>query len=67
VGTNLLCFRDDACEGDLTADGVVDAQDIAILLGAWGPCRDCDADLDGDGSVSAADLALLLGAWGACG
>ncbi len=52
---------------DLNRDGVVNAQDLAILLGAWGPCGDCDggcaADLDGDCEVGATDLARVLSAW----
>ncbi|MCH8914057.1 MAG: hypothetical protein IIA33_10885, partial [Planctomycetes bacterium] len=53
--------------GDLNGDGTVDAADLAILLGSWGPCTDCDdcpADLDGDCVVGPADLAILLGNWG---
>ncbi|MFO0829475.1 MAG: hypothetical protein U0572_15160 [Phycisphaerales bacterium] len=48
---------------DLNGDGVVNAIDIGILLGAWGTNDPC-ADLDQSGSVSAADLGILLGAWG---
>jgi hypothetical protein len=51
----------------LDGDGDVDAADLAILLGAWGPCSDpgnCPADLDGDGDVDAADLGAFLGDWG---
>jgi subtilisin family serine protease len=52
---------------DLNRDGAVDAQDLALLLGSWGPCADCDggcpADLDGDCAVGAADLARVLDAW----
>ena len=51
---------------DLNGDGAVNAQDLAILLGAWGPCVDCDgcvADLNGDCAVGAQDLAQLLAAW----
>jgi len=48
--------------GDLNGDGVVNAADLAILLGQWGGPG--NADLNGDGTVSAADLAILLGAWG---
>ena len=54
-----------ACLGDLNQNGVVDATDLALLLGAW----DTDADrpdLDNDGTTGAADLAILLGAWGPC-
>lgn len=52
---------------DLNGDGQVNAVDLALLLGAWGPCSDecdCPADLDGNGTVGAFDLAILLGAWG---
>lgn len=50
---------------DLNGDGVVNAADLALLLGSWGTCPPpCPADLDGDGSVGASDLALLLGSWG---
>ena len=52
---------------DLNRDGAIDAQDLAVLLDAWGPCCDCDggcrADLDGDCLVGAADLARVLDAW----
>ncbi len=52
-------------------DGVVDAADLAYLLGAWGAS---DADIvnsasflpPGDHVVDGADLAYLLGAWGGC-
>jgi len=46
---------------DLNGDGVVNAADLAILLGNWG--TNGQGDIDGDGSVGAPDLAILLGAW----
>ncbi len=52
---------------DLDGDGIVGAADLALLLGAWGPCPvppTCPGDLDGDGSVGAGDLAIMLGSWG---
>lgn len=50
---------------DLNGDGVVNAADLALLLGSWGTCPPpCPADLDGDGSVGSSDLAVLLGSWG---
>jgi hypothetical protein len=54
-----------AVNADLNHDNSVNAADLAILLGAWGPCGPscCLADLNLDGQVNAADLALLLGAW----
>ncbi len=54
----------DGCEagGDLTGNGVVNAADLALLLGAWGAC-DCPADITGNNIVNAADLAIVLGGW----
>ncbi len=49
---------------DINASGGVDGQDLAILLGSWGPCPGCcDADLNGDSEVNAADIGVLLGDW----
>ncbi|MDZ4753791.1 MAG: hypothetical protein SGJ11_04770, partial [Phycisphaerae bacterium] len=48
---------------DLNGDGIVNAMDLSILLGAWGG-RGGAADLDHNGVVGAGDLAILLGAWG---
>lgn len=55
------------CPADLNGGGSVGAEDLALLLGAWGPNAGHPADLNGNGTVGAEDLALLLGAWGACG
>lgn len=56
-----------ACVGDLDGSGSVDAGDLAILLGSWGPSFPGDAaDIDISGQVDASDLAALLGNWGAC-
>ncbi len=52
--------------GDLDADGLIGASDLAILLGSWGACDDCPADLNDNGLVDAFDLAMLLGAGGPC-
>lgn len=46
---------------DLNDDGVVDGNDLAILLGQWGERG--VADLNGDGIVDGGDLAILLGSW----
>lgn len=71
AGTNLgdafmMRLRGTPCPADLSGDGVVNAADLARLLGAWGPCPGCPPDLTGDGAVNAADLAIVLGAWGPC-
>lgn len=55
------------CPADLSGNRVVNGEDLAALLGAWGPCSgSCPADLTGDGEVNGADLAAQLGAWGNC-
>ena len=51
---------------DFNRDGLVNAADLAILLGGWGSCPRtgcCTGDLDANGQVGAPDLAILLGAW----
>lgn len=49
--------------GDLNGDGVVNAEDLFIMLGDWGDCSGCPSDLDDSGSVDAEDLFALLGSW----
>jgi hypothetical protein len=51
-----------AVPGDLNRDGVVNGDDLGILLGAWGPGTG-PADLNLDGSVDGNDLGILLGNW----
>ena len=48
---------------DLSGDGMVDASDMAFVLGAWGTSGNV-GDVDGDGVVSAKDLAAILNNWG---
>ena len=54
-----------ACPLDLNGDGVIDAADLSLVLGAWGT-DDEIADANGDGVVDAIDLSSILGAWGPC-
>jgi len=49
--------------GDLNGDGVVDGEDLGLLLNLWGT-NDASADLDGNGIVDGADLGILLANWG---
>lgn len=51
------------CPADLNGDSLVNALDLAALLGAWGGPA---GDLNGDGTTNALDLAALLGGWGGC-
>jgi len=54
------------CPADFDCNGIVDASDLATLLGSWGSCSGCQADINQDGQVDASDLATLLGSWGVC-
>lgn len=66
TGTELTITVADLPVGDLTQDGAVNADDLFILLGAWGDCPDdgpCPADLDDNGAVNADDLFALLSSW----
>ena len=54
---------DPGCLGDFNQDLMVNATDLAMLIGAWGTAVH---DLNGDHVVGAADLAIVLGAWGSC-
>lgn len=59
--------RLDRCErrrGDLTLDGVVDADDIAQVLSEWGIAAGSAGDATGDGVVDARDLSFVLSSWG---
>jgi len=51
---------------DLTGDGIVGAEDLAVMLNDFGACEPdacCESDHDGDGAVTGRDLAALLGDW----
>ena len=57
---------DAALVGDLNHDGIVNAEDLGLLIAAWGICPrgvPCDADLNLDGRVDAADLGFLFANW----
>ncbi|MDP6312600.1 MAG: hypothetical protein QF781_10670, partial [Phycisphaerales bacterium] len=57
------------CPADIEMTGVVDADDLAALLLAWGTCTDpmgCPEDLDDDNEIGVLDLLLLLADWGGC-
>jgi len=47
---------------DLNGDGIVDGDDLAVVLGHWGTSG--PGDLNGDGIVDGDDIAIVLGAWG---
>ncbi len=47
---------------DINGDSVVNALDVAILLGNWGLTNRA-GDADGNGIVTAEDLTIVLGNW----
>ncbi len=56
------------CPADITRNNVVDAVDLAVLLGLWGTAGqgEFDADTNSDGIVDGVDLAVVMGGWGQC-
>ena len=53
------------CPADFNGDGFVLADDLGVLLVAWGTDSPAE-DLDGNGVVNGADLGQFFAAWGAC-
>ncbi len=51
-------------ESDFDCSGVVDVDDLLVVLGAWGPCDGCRADLDGDHLVTVSELLQVIADWG---
>jgi hypothetical protein len=60
----------ESCQADVNNDGLIDAQDLGLLLAFWGEDgvneNGWDPDLNDDGVVDAGDLGVLLGFWGEC-
>ncbi len=56
------------CRGDITADGVIDIEDLAAMLAGYARCAPDPlfspaGDFDGDGCYTSADLAGMLARW----
>ncbi len=50
--------------GDANGDGVVNTDDVLLVISSWGPCEPpCGADLNGDGIVGTDDLLAVLAGW----
>ena len=47
---------------DINNDGVVNGEDLGLLLGSWG--QPGVTDVNADGTTNGNDLGLVLGAWG---
>lgn len=75
----FLCFEVPQCPvpvtclGDTNNDGVVNIDDMLIVIGGWGPCPPpnppCPGDIaptDGDRHVDIDDLLTVINRWGPC-
>jgi hypothetical protein len=55
---------------DFTQDGVVDVDDLLIVINAWGNCLfpeyECPGDVDGNDVIDVDDLLAVINAWGGC-
>lgn len=58
------CVGSCAADVSATRDGQIDAEDLTVLLSAWGQAG--ITDLNQDGTTDSADLTILLSSWGAC-
>jgi len=56
----------DPCIADITGDGLVNVDDLLLIINSWGSCSGCAADLTGDGQVNVDDLLGVINAWGPC-
>jgi len=62
---HLVVTIADPCPGDANGDGLVDFNDLSIVLGAFGQSgAGLPGDLNGDGQVDFADLSIVLGNFG---
>lgn len=64
-------FRGQAILADITADGLVNVNDLLAVINAWGACPEsesCPADIapasNDDGVVNANDLLMVINNWG---
>ena len=53
--------------GDANDDGLVDVDDLVMVILGWGPCPappdPCSADVDGSGAVDVDDLVMVILNW----
>ena len=54
------------CLGDSNGDGIVNVDDLVMLILSWGDIGPSTSDWNGDGMVDGADLSLVLAGYGGC-
>jgi hypothetical protein len=52
------------CPGDVNDDGIVDTDDLFIVLGEWGNDGSSPGDINDDDIVNTDDLFIILNNWG---
>lgn len=57
-------YLSESCLGDLDGNGLINTNDLLLLLSNYGCAQNCFADLTGDGIVSTNDLLLFLTVFG---
>ena len=55
------------CDADVNEDGLVNVNDLLIIIGLWGQIGSSYADISGDQLVGVVDLLMVLDGWGQCG
>lgn len=63
---SFSCFEsvDPGSLGDLNDDGILNVDDLLLLITEFGCTVDCNYDLDGDGQVNVWDIVFFLGLFG---
>ena len=54
-----------ACPADATHNGIVDVDDLLLVINQWGPAGGA-ADITGNGVVDVDDLLAVINTWGNC-
>ena len=57
-------IRDAGCPADLKPDGLIDIEDLLLLINGWG--ADGIGDINNDGTTDITDLLFLFNDWGEC-
>ena len=61
----VLCEDGPVCGGDFDDNGVVNGNDLAVVLAGWGTSNPA-GDTNNDGVINGVDLATVLASWGVC-
>jgi hypothetical protein len=54
------------CQADPTGDGLVNIDDLLLVINNWGQGPGSPGDIDQMGGVNIDDLLAIVNAWGAC-